>query len=88
MGTARSLWASIQGDPVFMKRLHAWLTWGWLLLGVVASVYAAINPESRWLLPILVFVSFYANFAGHFSSWQAARVEVRQEEIAQEQGNA
>jgi hypothetical protein len=26
-------------------------------------------------VPFLVFVSLYANFVGHFSSWQAARVE-------------
>ncbi|MCW2898475.1 MAG: sle1 [Streptosporangiaceae bacterium] len=26
-------------------------------------------------VPFLVFVSLYANFVGHFSSWQAARSE-------------
>jgi len=25
-GYAKSLWASIQGDPVFMQRLNGWLT--------------------------------------------------------------
>jgi fatty acid desaturase len=83
MNMARALWASIQGDPAFMKSLHAWLTIFWLLVGMAASVYAGLQPDSPWLIPLLVFVSFYANFAGHFSSWQAARVEVRQEEIAE-----
>ncbi len=26
MSTVKSLWASIQGDPVFMRRLNGWLT--------------------------------------------------------------
>jgi len=31
-----------------------------------------------------VFVSIYANVAGHWSSWQAVKVEVKQEEAEQE----
>jgi hypothetical protein len=32
-------------------------------------------------LPFLVFVSVYANVAGHWSSWQASRIEVKAEEV-------
>jgi len=32
-------------------------------------------------IPFLVFVSIYANVAGHWSSWQATKVEVKQEEM-------
>jgi len=32
-------------------------------------------------IPFLVGVSIYANIVGHWSSWQAARVEVKQDEV-------
>jgi hypothetical protein len=76
----------ISGDPVAMRRLHGWLTMAWSVVSLPICIWAFYDPESRWLLPILVFVSFYANTAGHWSSWQSARVEVRQEEIAVAQG--
>lgn len=28
----KSLWASVQGDPVFMRRVNGWLTVFWLLM--------------------------------------------------------
>lgn len=28
----KSLWASIQGDPIFMRRVNGWLTIFWLLM--------------------------------------------------------
>jgi hypothetical protein len=30
-------------------------------------------------VPLLVFISIYANVAGHFSAWQAARTETKQD---------
>ena len=30
MGFVRSLWASVQGDPVFMRRVNGWLTIFWI----------------------------------------------------------
>lgn len=33
-------------------------------------------------IAFLVFVSIYANVMGHWSSWQAARVEVRQDDAS------
>ena len=38
----------------------------------------------KYSIPFLVFVSIYANVAGHWSSWQAVKVEVKQEEAEQE----
>jgi len=40
-------------------------------------------PSALWWkqsLPYLVFLSVYAVVTGHWASWQAARVEVRQEQ--------
>lgn len=73
----KSLWASVQENPVFMRKFNGWATVLWFL---------AAFPICIWLsnsVPFLVFISVYAVVTGHLSSWQAARVEVRAEEIEQ-----
>jgi hypothetical protein len=32
VGVVKSLWASVQGDPVFMRRLNGWLTIFWVVM--------------------------------------------------------
>jgi hypothetical protein len=69
----KTLWASIQGDPVFMRRVNGWLTMFWLAM-------IPISFEMGWLKSV-VFVSalsLWALVSGHWSAWQAARVEVAQ----------
>lgn len=72
----KSLWASIQGNPRVMMKIHGWLTVLWFVMMPIALL-------TGWLESVIFIsvVSIYANFTGHFSSWQASRVEVRQEEI-------
>ena len=73
MNIAKTLWASIQGDPVFMRRVNGWLTMFWLAM-------IPISFEMGWLKSV-VFVSalsLWALVSGHWSAWQAARVEVAQ----------
>jgi len=72
----KSLWASIQGDPVFMRKANGWLTVIWLVAAVPICVLLSSS------VPFLVFVSVYAVVTGHLSAWQAARVEVVQNEDA------
>ncbi|MGZ4672404.1 MAG: hypothetical protein ACXV5U_01770 [Ilumatobacteraceae bacterium] len=79
MGVMKSLWASIQGDPVFMRRVNGWLTIFWIVmipisiaLGLLSSV-AYVSALSLWAL-----------VSGHWSAWQAARVEVEQVAEAKE----
>lgn len=73
----KSLWASIQGDPVFMRRVNGWLTIGWLVM-------IPISLATGWVRSVTYVsaLSLWALVSGHWSAWQAARVEVRQEEIA------
>jgi hypothetical protein len=69
----RSLWASVQNDPTMMKKINGWLAVIWFI---------AAFPICIWLsesVPFLVFVSVYAVVTGHWSTYAAARVEVRQE---------
>ncbi len=72
-----SLWASIQGDPRLMRRLHGWLTIIWFAASFPIMYFWSEN------IKFLVFVSVYAVVTGHWSSWQAARVEEKQDEQAE-----
>ena len=78
MSVVKSLWASVQGDPVFMRRVNGWLTIFWIVmipvsiaLGLLSSV-AYVSALSLWAL-----------VSGHWSAWQAARVEVAQQAEAE-----
>lgn len=78
MSGIKSLWASVQGDPVFMRRVNGWFTIFWIMmipisiaLGLLSSV-AYVSALSLWAL-----------VSGHWSAWQAARVEVAQQTEAQ-----
>ena len=81
MNVVKSLWAAVQGDPIFMRRLNGWLTVRWV----------ALIPTSYFLgwLRSVTFVSalsLWALVSGHWSTWQAARVEVaQQQQIEKEQ---
>lgn len=80
MGFAKSLWASVQGDPVFMRRVNGWLTIFWLVM-------IPISYATHWLSSVVYVsaLSLWALVAGHWSSWQAARVEVAQERQIEKQ---
>lgn len=69
----KSLWAMVQDDPVFMRRVNGWLAILWLLAAVPICIWLASS------VPFLVFISVYAVVTSHWAAWQAARVEVRQE---------
>lgn len=32
MSVVKSLWASVQGDPVFMRRVNGWFTVLWIVM--------------------------------------------------------
>jgi hypothetical protein len=74
MAVVKSLWASVQGDPVFMRRVNGWLTIFWVVMIPVSFLM-------HWLSSVVYVsaLSLWALVAGHWSSWQAARVEVTQE---------
>jgi hypothetical protein len=73
----RSLWASVQGDPVFMRRVNGWLTIFWIVL-------IPVSGALRWVASN-IFISYLSEIAlvlGSWSAWQAARVEVKQDAAA------
>ena len=80
MKGVKSVWASVQGDPVFMRRVNGWLTMFWLVM-------IPISYTMHWLSSVVYVsaLSLWALVAGHWSSWQAARVEVAQEREVRKQ---
>lgn len=61
------------GRPAFLRAFHGWAAVFWVLMAV---------PSALWWrnsVAYLVALSVYAVVTGHWSSWQAARVEVNQE---------
>jgi hypothetical protein len=75
MSLVKSLWASVQGDPVFLRRVNGWLTMFWLAM-IPVSLYFG------WVKSVVYVsaLSLWALVSGHWSAWQAARVEVNQAE--------
>ena len=75
MGIAKSIWSSVQGDPVFMRRVNGWLTMFWLAM-------IPVSLATGWVKSVTYVsaLSLWALVSGHWSAWQAARVEVNQQE--------
>jgi hypothetical protein len=78
MSVMKSLWASVQGDPVFMRRVNGWLTVIWLLMIPLSIVTGWISSVTY-----VACLSLWALVSGHWSAWQAARVEVEQAKEAE-----
>jgi len=74
MSLLKNLWTSVQGDPVFMRRLNGWLGLFWVVM-------IPVSYELGWLKSVVYVsaLSLWALVAGHWSTWQAARVEVTQQ---------
>jgi hypothetical protein len=75
----KSFWGSVQGDPAFMRRLNGWLTMFWIAM-------IPVSFELGWLKSVTYVsaLSLWALVSGHWSTWQAARVEVTQQAEAQQ----
>lgn len=61
-------------DPAKFRSINGWLTVIWFILAFPICVFLSQS------VPFLVFISVYAVVTGHLATWQAARVEHRQEQ--------
>jgi hypothetical protein len=77
LSVVKSLWASIQGDPKFMRAVNGWLTIFWIGMIPVSLVTGWISSVTY-----VAALSLWALVSGHWSAWQAARVEVKQDEVS------
>lgn len=73
----KSLWAQVQESPRFMRSANGWLTVGW-----TAAIPVVLLLGWDRALRFVSFLSLYTVVTGHLSAWQAARVEVKQDEQA------
>src|SRR5436190_22593990 len=74
----KSLWSSVQGDPVFMRRVNGWLTIAWVGMIPVSIAFGWIHSVAY-----VSALSLWALVSGHWSAWQAARTEVAQQQAEQ-----
>ena len=79
MSAVTSLWESVAGDPKFMKKLNGWLTIFWIVMIPVSLAMGWLNS-----VVYVSALSLWALVSGHWSTWQAARVEVTQQAEAKE----
>lgn len=63
------------GSPVLMRRIHGCLTIFWLVLWAAAAIFGWLDSVS-----FVSHLSAIALVLGSWSSWQATRVEVKQDE--------
>jgi hypothetical protein len=79
MRVMRRVWAAARGDPTFMRSLNGWLTIFWVAM-------IPVSYQLGWLKSVTYVsaLSLWALVSGHWSTWQAARVEETQQEEAEE----
>jgi hypothetical protein len=82
VSVVKSLWSSVQGDPVFMRRVNGWLTIFWIVMIPVSLLTGWISSVTY-----VAVLSLWALVSGHWSAWQAARVEVEQQAEAEQRAN-
>jgi hypothetical protein len=75
VNVAKSLWALVQGNPKFMQAVNGWLTVFWVVMIPISIV-------TGWIYSVAYIsaLSLWALVSGHWAAWQAARVEVKQDE--------
>jgi hypothetical protein len=69
----------VPSEPRQLQRFHGWLTVVWIIMIPISIVTGWL-----WSLAFVSAASIYANFASHFASWQAARTEVKQDQMRDE----
>ena len=74
---AKTLWASVQGDPKFMRKVNGWMAVFWIFMTPVSVFLGWVNSTAY-----VSALSLWALVSGHWAAWQAARVEVKQDEEA------
>ena len=82
-GAVKSVWAAVQGDPLFMRRVNGWLTVLWIVM-------IPVSIATHWISSVtyVAALALWALVSGHWSAWQAAGVEVKQEQEAEDRASA
>jgi hypothetical protein len=74
MKALTQLWTSLRDDPVVMRRINGWLTVFWIAMIPISLITGWVSS-----VEYVSALSLWALVSGHWSGWQAARVEVEQQ---------
>lgn len=74
MSRLRKIRERVHDNPELFKKFNGWMTIVWIVMIPVSIV-------TKWVSAVeyVSALSIYALVTGHLSTWQAARVEVKQE---------
>lgn len=72
--------SEVRSNAVFMRRINGWLTILWIVMIPVSIAVGWIHSVAY-----VSALSLWALVSGHWSAWQAARVEVEQQRQLREQ---
>lgn len=61
-------------NPVLFKKFNGWMTIFWIIMVPVSILTGWVNS-----VEYVAALSIYALITGHLSTWQSARVEVKQD---------
>jgi hypothetical protein len=75
----RNLLEAIPGEAKFMRRLNGFLTIFWIAMIPISYYFGWLNSVT-----FVSALSLWALVSGHWSTWQAARIEVEQERTKKE----
>ena len=70
----RPLLSSVHVDPVLMRRLNGWLAVFWVVM-IPVSIFTGWIHSVAYVSAL----SLWALVSGHWSAWEASRVEVEQQ---------
>lgn len=70
-------WTAASTSPIAMRRLNGWLTIFWIAMIPISLLTGWIGSVTY-----VAVLSLWALVSGHWAAWQAARVEVHQDEDA------
>jgi len=74
MNQVRTLWASVMDNPTLFKKINGWMTVFWVIM-IPVSILMGWTQSVTYVSAL----SIYALITGHLSTWQAARVEEKQD---------
>ena len=75
MNVMKSLWASIQGDPVFMRRVNGWLTIFWIVMIPFSIVTGWINSVT-YVAALSLWAAARASWCA-ISPWPPHEIDMR-----------
>lgn len=69
----------VKDNPTLMRRINGWLVVFWIVMTPISIITGWVSSVTY-----VSALSLWALVSSHLSAWQAARVEVKQDQQAEE----